>query len=135
MYVGSLGDVPFIVARGFVRTFKDYGRESSGRWAKHDLIGEKPVLEFLGPDIEKISFAMQLRSDNGLNPEREAARLREMRDNGEVVVLMLNGSPVGKNSWVVESVGEQVKAWNAFGRALSITLDVTLSEYTERLVV
>ena len=31
MYVGSFGDIPFIVARGYVRTFKDYGRESSGR--------------------------------------------------------------------------------------------------------
>ena len=53
MYVGSFGDIPFIVARGYVRTFKDYGRESSGRWAKHDIIGEKPVLEFWARMLKK----------------------------------------------------------------------------------
>ena len=135
MYVGSFGDIPFIVARGYVRTFKDYGRESSGRWAKHDLIGEKPVLEFLGPDIEKINFKMQFRADHGMNPENEAARLRAMRDKGETAVLMLAGRPVGDNPWVVESIGETVAFWDAFGNAISLTVDVSLTEYPERLVV
>lgn len=135
MYVGSFGDIPFIVARGYVRTFKDYGRESSGRWAKHDLIGEKPVLEFLGPDVEKISFKMQFRADHGMNPENEAARLRAMRDKGETAVLMLAGRPVGDNPWVVESIGETVAFWDAFGNAISLTVDVSLTEYSERLVV
>lgn len=135
MYVGSLGNIPFIVARGYVRTFKDYGREGAGRWAKHELIGQKPVLEFLGPDIEKISFKMQLRADFGMNPENEAARLRKMRDSGETAVLMLAGSPVGDNKWTVESLGETVTFWDAFGNAQSVTVDVTLTEYVERLVV
>lgn len=135
MYVGSFGDIPFIVARGYVRTFNAYGRESSGRWAKHDIIGEKPVLEFLGPDVEKISFKMQFRADHGVNPEEEAARLRAMRDKGEKAILMLADSPVGDNPWIIESIGETVSFWDAFGRPISLTVDVSLTEYTERLVV
>lgn len=134
MNVGSFGDIPFVVARGCVRTFKEYGRESGGRWAKHDLIGQKPVLEFLGPDVEKISFKMQFRADHGMNPETEAARLRKMRDKGDTAVLMLAGSPVGDNPWVIESIGETVTFWDAHGNAISLTVDVSLMEYSERPV-
>lgn len=135
MLVGSLGDVPFIVARGLVRTFSDYNREGSGRWAKHDLIGQKPVLEFLGKDIEKISFKMVFRADQGINPEKEAQKLRKMRDNGEVMVLILADKPVGDNSWVIESIGENVTFWDAFGNIQAMSVDVSLQEYVERLVV
>lgn len=58
MLVGFMADIPFIVSSRFIRTFDDYGRGSAGRWAQHDIIGDKPVLEFIGPDIEKISFSM-----------------------------------------------------------------------------
>lgn len=135
MLVGSLGEVPFIVARGLVRTFSDYNREGSGRWAKHDLIGQKPVLEYLGEDLEKISFKMLLRADHGLNPENEVKKLRKMRDNGEVVVLILADKPVGNNSWIIESIGESVTFWDAFGNARSISVDISLQEYVERLVI
>lgn len=135
MYVGSLGEIPFIVARGYVRTFQDYGRESTGRWVKHELIGQKPVLEFLGPDIEKISFKMQLRADHGLHPKKEAEKLRKMCDSRETAILMLAGSPVGDNKWVVESLGETVTFWDALGNIESMTVDVSLTEYVERLVM
>lgn len=135
MIVGSLGDIPFIVARGLVRTFSDYSREGSARWAKHDLIGQKPVLEFLGKDIEKISFKMLLRADHGINPEKEVRKLRKMRDNGEVMILILADKPVGDNSWVIESLGENVTYWDGFGHILSVSIDVSLQEYVERLVV
>ena len=132
MYVGSLGDIPFIVARGFVRTFDDYSRSNAGRWAKHELIGQKPILEYLGPDTEKISFTMQLRADLGVIPEKEVEKLRELRDEGKPMVLVLGTKPVGDNSWIVESIGEAVTFWGMAGYPLSINVDVTLTEYVER---
>lgn len=135
MIIGSLGDVPFVVASGLVRTFRDYSRDGNGRWAKHDLIGQKPVLEFLGKDIEKISFKMVFRADQGINPEKEAQKLRKMRDNGEIMVLILADKPVGDNSWVIESIGENVTFWDAFGNIQAMSVDVSLQEYVERLVI
>ena len=70
-----------------------------------------------------------------MNPENEVARLREMRDKGETAILMLAGSPVGDNPWVIESIGETVAFWDGFGNAISLTVDVSLTEYPERLVV
>lgn len=130
MQVGSMGDIPFVVTYGKIRTFSDYGRSGSGRWAKHDLIGRKPVMEFLGPDVEKVSMKIQLRTDHGINPESELGRLRKMRDTGAVFPFILGGAPVSDNYWLLEDIGENVSYWRAGGKKLSVSVDITLTEYS-----
>lgn len=130
MQVGSMGDIPFVVTYGKIRTFSDYGRSGSGRWAKHDLIGRKPVMEFLGPDVEKVSMKIQLRTDHGINPESELGRLRKMRDTGAVFPFILGGAPVSDNYWLLEDIGENVIYWRAGGKILSVSVDITLTEYS-----
>lgn len=130
MQVGSMGDIPFVVSYGKIRTFSDYGRSGSGRWAKHDLIGRKPVMEFLGPDVEKVSMKIQLRTDHGINPESELERLRKMRDTGAVFPFILGGAPVSDNYWFLEDIGENVSYWRAGGKILSVSVDITLTEYS-----
>ena len=129
MQVGSMGDIPFVVTYGKIRTFSDYGRSGSGRWAKHDLIGRKPVMEFLGPDVEKVSMKIQLRTDHGINPESELERLRKMRDTGAVFPFILGGAPVSDNYWLLDDIGENVSYWRAGGKILSVSVDITLTEY------
>ena len=130
MQVGSMGDIPFVVSYGKIRTFSDYGRSGSGRWAKHDLIGRKPVMEFLGPDVENVSMKIQLRTDHGINPESELERLRKMRDTGAVFPFSLGGAPVSDNYWLLEDIGENVSYWRAGGKILSVSVDITLTEYS-----
>lgn len=130
MQVGSMGDIPFVVSYGKIRTFNDYGRSGSGRWAKHDLIGRKPVMEFLGPDVEKVSMKIQLRTDHGINPESELERLRKMRDTGAVFPFILGGAPVSDNYWLLEDIGENVSYWRAGGKILSVSVNITLTEYS-----
>lgn len=130
MQVGSMGDIPFVVTYGKIRTFSDYGRSGSGRWAKHDLIGRKPVMEFLGPDVEKVSMKIQLRTDHGINPESELERLRKMRDTGAVFPFILGGAPVSDNYWLLDDIGENVSYWRAGGKILSVSVDITLTEYS-----
>lgn len=130
MQVGSMGDIPFVVTYGKILTFSDYGRSGSGRWAKHDLIGRKPVMEFLGPDVEKVSMKIQLRTDHGINPESELGRLRKMRDTGAVFPFILGGAPVSDNYWLLEDIGENVSYWRAGGKILSVSVDITLTEYS-----
>ncbi|WP_307745828.1 phage tail protein [uncultured Phascolarctobacterium sp.] len=130
MQVGSMGDIPFVVSYGKIRTFSDYGRSGSGRWVKHDLIGRKPVMEFLGPDVEKVSMKIQLRTDHGITPESELGRLRKMRDTGAVFPFILGGAPVSDNYWLLEDIGENVSYWRAGGKILSVSVDITLTEYS-----
>ena len=129
MLVGFMAGVPFVVSKNYVRTFDDYNRSGSGRWAKHEIIAQKPVMEFIGPDTEKISFSMLLRSDMGITPNAELNNLRKMRDKGKAFSLVIGGRKIGTNSWVVESIGETVNFWGKLGGILLVKVDITLAEY------
>ena len=43
--IGMLGLIPFYCSREAVLTFKDLSRTGKMRFAKHDVIGKKPVIE------------------------------------------------------------------------------------------
>lgn len=129
MLVGFMAGVPFIVSKNYVRTFDDYNRSGSGRWAQHDIIAQKPILEFIGPDAEKISFSMLLRSDMGIAPNTELNNLRKLRDKGKAFSLVIGGRKIGTDRWVIESIGETVNFWGKFGGILSVKVDITLTEY------
>jgi len=146
MIVGYMGDIMFVTSRQYLITFDDYSRNAEGRWAKHDIIGQKPVLEFLGPDTEKISMKIQLRRDHGVNVENMLRRLREMRDTGEAFPLVLGSKVIGnlikkyifKQSvtpglWVLKGLSEDVKHW-AGGNLYIVDATVTLEEYSGRLI-
>lgn len=131
MEIGSLGSIPFSVSTDKILTFSDYGRSGGGRWQKHELLGKKPVLEFIGPDTEKIELKIQLRADHGINPKTELEKLRTMRDTGEVLPFILNGTPVSDNYWVIENISEDVGYWTGEGIILSATVSITLQEYSK----
>ncbi len=129
MIVGFMNTIPFIASSFFTRTFDEFSRSSEGRWEKHDIIGTKPVLEFVGPDVEEISFKMLLSTTLGVNPLTEIERLQEMRDTGTVFPLVIGNKTVGDNFWTVKSVSHNVTFWDKWGHPLSAEADVTLQEY------
>ena len=148
MIVGYIGKIPFITSREYLLTFDDYERNSEGRWAKHDIVGGKPVLEFLGADTEKISMNIQLRRDHGVSCENILKQLRAMRDSGEAFSLVLGSKvigdllqslilkqPFGSSSglWVLKGLTENVKHW-AGGNLYCVDATVTLEEYSGRLI-
>ncbi len=131
MIVGFLGTIPFIASRWKVRTFDEYSRQSEGRWQTHDIMGQKPLLEFVGPNLEEISFKMLLRKDLGISPEAEVEKLRKLRDEGTVISLIIGNNPVGNGFWVLTAISEKTEFWSKFGQAQSIEITVTLKEYDE----
>ena len=70
------------------------------------------------------------RQDHGINPESELGRLRKMRDTGAVFPFILGGAPVSDNYWLLEDIGENVSYWRAGGKILSVSVDITLTEYS-----
>ena len=130
MLVGYLGSIPFRVSRDYVMTFDDYNRSSAGRWTEHNVIGSKPLPEFLGPSAETITFKIQLRADLGASPEVLLTKLRKMRDNGTPVPLIINSKLINHNYWTVQSISETVNHWGK-GYILSATASLTLKEYVK----
>lgn len=60
--VGLFGKLPFLCSSAVTFTFKDLSVSRSVRWATHEIIGKKPVLEYIGPGLTEVSFNIQLNS-------------------------------------------------------------------------
>ena len=131
--IGSLGDIVFTVSAMKVLTFKDYKRSTKARTASHDIIGQKPVMEFLGPAGEEISFTMDFLTGLGVDPATQAKKLRTMCETGEAVYFMLGNECIGANKWIVESIGESADVVDANGNIVNSRVDVTLQEYVESI--
>ncbi len=127
--IGTMGDVTFSVSRRRVRTFQDFSRSGKVSLASHDVIGQKSDIEFTGLEPEEVNLDIQLRADNGVNPATELRKLREMRDKGKVFPVIIGGRPLSDNSWMIESLSEDVKFWTRGGRVQSANVSVKLKEY------
>ena len=54
--VGQWGsDIKFSVNSEKQLSFRDMKRTSSARWARHNIIGKRPKMEFLGPDMDEVT--------------------------------------------------------------------------------
>lgn len=127
--IGSLGAIVFQVSSSKVITFKDMKRSTKARYASHDIIGSKPIIEFMGPDGEELSFAMHFSVAWGVNPQEETKKIRAICEKGEANYFVLCNSTIGENPWIVESVGESVETVDNNGRIISSAIEVTLKEY------
>lgn len=129
--VGSLGEVVFSVSDSFIRTISDYSRKTSVRTATHDIIGQKPLTEFIGPSCDSISFTIKLSAFRGVNPKEEAQKLRDMAEAGKAVTFVMGGSPVTQNKWLIESVDEDANFYDRSGNIISSDVKLSMREYAE----
>lgn len=127
--IGSLGNVIFEVSGEQLRTFDDFSRDGNSRFAKHDVLGIKPVKQFIGPDLDKIKFKIHLSAALGVNPVLEIETLREYMQNGESLTLIIGGKPVGSGKYTIESINESWTVVDNKGNIISIDADLELEEY------
>ncbi|WP_094607726.1 hypothetical protein SPSIL_009120 [Sporomusa silvacetica DSM 10669] len=116
-----------------VMTFDDFKRDSAGRWATHEIIGidKKPILEFIGPGLETISFSIFLTTMLGVEPVDELKKLRQLRDNGVVCMFTIGGNAVTANAWVITQLSETHKTYDNKGSLLVASVSVSLTEYVK----
>lgn len=131
MYIGYMGDIVFITSADYLLTPSDYAREASGRWAEHDLIMRKPVSQFGGPGLEKLSFDILLDAGHGISPDKQLKKLRKMRDTGAVFPLVIGGRPVSQSSWRLDSLKESDHYFTATGELQQCRASVQLTEYAD----
>jgi len=133
LIVGTFGSIIFTVSSQKILTFTNFSRSAAGRWGNHDIVLRKPLSEFLGPGQEEISFSVRLDVSNGIIPRDELAKMRDMRDTGEVSVLVIGGEPVTWNQWSLESVKEGHKVHTGSGKLIQADVELTLKEYVEEV--
>lgn len=89
--IGSYAGISFTVSEDKVQTFQEMSRETAARWNTHEVIGAKPKQEFLGPDLDSMTFTMQLSAWRGVSPLQLAERLRQFCSKGEYDNLIVGG--------------------------------------------
>lgn len=131
MFIGYMGDVVFTASESMLRTPSNFQRSGGSRWEQHDLILAKPVAQFAGPALERVSFRIILSSAHGVNPSSELRKLRRMRDSGAVFPVIIGGRPLTQNYWRLDSLSEGTNYYDAYGHLIQSTADVSLVEYDD----
>ncbi|GEN83635.1 hypothetical protein SLU01_19470 [Sporosarcina luteola] len=131
--IGYFGKVKFVTNDKRILTFQDFKRDSTVRSEKHAIIGKKPAKEFLGAELDTISFTIQLSAAHGVKPREEAEKWLRMSRAGLAFPLVIGTRALGMDKWTVESVSQ---AWDVVfnrGELYSCKVDITLEEYIEEL--
>lgn len=129
--IGSLGSVVFVVSPEAIRTFQEFTRSSAGRWAKHDIIGQQPKTQFLGPGLDTISFTMWFDARFKLNPRKELDKLKEIERAGKALPLVIGGKGIGTGLWIITGLNQSWTKIDNAGNVLHATAAVSLEEYVK----
>jgi len=110
--IGSFGDLVFSVSGDFTQTYNQIVEQSEGRWAVHELIGQSPLSEFLGPGQDMLTLEIIFSATLGVDPDESYNILRQLTNSGEVFPLILNGVPLNNAIWYVESINSTSTDFN-----------------------
>lgn len=130
--IGSFGDVAFKVSTKTVETFDGMAWESSAKYATHDRHIQADLLEYLGPELDTISFSMTLSACLGVGPWKEVTKLRKMARKGQVHRLVIGGKVYGSHKWAIEKCSIEMRRFDGQGRLMEAEAKLTLKEYPKR---
>ena len=130
--IGSFGDLTFKVSDKFVHTFDGMNWNFSAKYATHDRHIKADLLEYMGPEIETISFSMVLSVFLGVTPLKQIKKMREMIKKGYARRLVIGGKVYGSYKWVMESGSVEMQRFDKKGNLWAAKIKVTLKEYPKR---
>lgn len=127
--IGTFGEVVFIASAELIRTFDNFTRNTTPRWAVHEIHLKHPKPEYIGPGQDTISFTMFFDVKYGINPRKEMDQLVVMARAGQAEKLIVGGKGLGVNKWYIESLGQEWTSVDNYGNVLRGSVEVTMREY------
>lgn len=124
--IGTLGSIVFKVSADTVRTFTNLTRSGTARFQQHDVIGQKPILEFIGPDLDTIALPVRLDISYGIDPQSEINAMREAMDTGTRSAFIVGGKFLG--DFVIESVSDTWETVSNRGNLIKASVSLSLKE-------
>lgn len=131
--IGAFGSLPFVCSHIKQLTFNDLSRENSVRWAKHDVIGQKPVREFIGPELSTISFKIRFDSSTGIPPMVGLKHLKSMMENGMHKSLVIGGEYIGR--YTIDSISEERRFHSGVGVCIVAEATIQLTEHPAKPLI
>jgi len=133
--IGAIGSktlddvILFEVSPETVKTIKDFVRRNRVRFAKNDVLLRKPVSQYVGPDLDDISFKIMLKAQYGVNPRAEMTKLITIQRAGEVVSIIMGNWVQGVARWRIVNLGMPWERIDNKGNCISSTVDISFEEY------
>jgi len=127
-FVGMIGNVVFMSSGISVRTFENLTRKTTAKFAEHEVIGGKPVSEFVGVELDSFNFDIVLYSGLGVEPLTEFENLKSICESGIPQRVFLHGKTVGK--FTIRDVEGEEKYW-VDGRPAVMGITLALKEFVE----
>lgn len=125
--IGTLGELSFYCSSKKVRTFSNLSRSHEARWATHEVIGKKPVVEFVGEGLAKVSLSIRFDVSLGILPKEGLDRLKRMLENRQYKTLIIGGEYLGR--YVIESISEERLHHDGKGNCLVASATMNLLEW------
>lgn len=127
MAIGSLGELSFVCSRDKVLTFNNFTRTRAARWERHEVIGRKPLVEYVGQDLATVVLNVRLDMALGVSPEDLLDRFGRMLENKLYKTLVIGDEYIGK--FVLESVEEERKYFDGLGNCIAADVTLNLLEW------
>ena len=125
--IASFGKITFKVTEKEIKIFNDFSISRKARYAAHERINNKPLLQFMGLDADSISFNMQLVQGLTGDVSDDLKSLQDMFKKAEVHPLFLGQKKLG--SFVIESISEAYSMMDNFGNLEIVNVSLSLREY------
>ncbi len=130
MQIGNIGKkIIFETSDSRILTYSKFNKTVKGRWAKHEVIMQKPRSEFVGADLQEVTFSINVNAMYGVKPNQIITELERIVETGEVNVFVLGGKLVGGGNWIIPQISEAYNKQMRDGELLSATIDITMQEY------
>ena len=120
----QLGNIEFEL----ISSFNGLSESQGYNFAEHDRIGQKPLLQFMGLNLNEQTIKMNFHS-SFCSPESEIKKLKEAATSGEPLKFIKgNGQYVGV--FVISEITSELEQSNKNGDLVSIQVELRLREYS-----
>lgn len=123
----QLGEIKF----DLITYFNGIEETNSYNYAEHPRISQKPMLQFLGENLQEQVIKLNFHS-NFCTPEDEIKKLKDVAKKGTPLKFIKgNGEYVGV--FVITEIGSTTEQASKEGNINSIQLELTLREYAGKI--
>ena len=123
----QLGDIKFEL----ITYFNGLQERSSYNYAQHDRINNKPVLQFLGKNLQEQDLKLNFHR-TFCTPEDEIKKLKTVADKATPLKFIKgNGEYIGV--FVIEEIQSSTEQASSEGDLISIQVDIRIKEYTGKI--
>lgn len=131
--VGHFGDVQFYVSvkegKLDALSFSDATWNSSANYEEHKRNGKKPVVEYIGNNLDEFNMNIYISAYLLQSPMMVVKELRKYCLSAKAYPLVLGGSRIGSNKFVITNLSNDLKVFTKNGKPLMVSASVTFKEY------